>query len=842
VTTVDTLTAAEADLLATAEAVIERGLTTFVEVGDALMQVRENRLYRGTHDTFESYTRDRWGFSDSRARQLIGAAQTVTNVTEAGLPAPANEGQARALNAVPAEERADVWADTIARTDGKPTAAAVAETVKHRPLWKCAGCGEVTARVRAPKNCPTCQCPHFDDVIAALAAEPVAPERQLVYIRRNWDGEEYHQVFPKGDVTFCQQSTIGGHVLPVGVLVERYASKPCATCWPADPAPAAVERRWECQQCANTFTGPRGVIEGGEQLTARCPQCGGWHTTDLGLNEPADDDTDKADDEPVVSSHCTSCGNVENLEMTPPYCSRCGVAPAQIKTGLTADAGHDVVDRRCRTCAPLDNPGERVYTAWLRDGQPFCRLREAGTKTVCGARIDGGHILTRRNLLKDHAAVPCKYGCWPELATEPAAPEAEPVPVFDGVHATADAWEKGALDGAGAKCTCSMTISGFDSLVEAVAAMERHVAEKNEAASPPDAETPAEANCCEKCGTPLIPGDVALGMLRCEDCDDQGDHIGIDGGPCQVCFPDGETEADEPAPPAAPAEDVTVWMAADRRGLAYHRLQEHAPWTGCARHIAATGRVMPRAEAVGQIGGKPCRACYPGGDPDPAPVEAPDVELEPAPPVLEGEVVPAKPGGATPAVEVLPDPPKYRTGKLDVAECKALELQFIRGDWLLEFTTDFDAAQAKCAAGKPGQRSVSDWPQSTLETDFEVDGVRFSGGGYREEGLITWDRIADSLEWLTSRAPHVHFQTLIDACSAFDTAIQDVDTDLAVAGFNIHGASKITQAIALGQWCQEYMELVEQKLRPAAPDAKGDGQMPGQLDILTEAVSDDADR
>lgn len=43
--------------------------------------------------------------SDSRARQLIGAAQTVTNVTVAGLPAPSNEGQARELARVPEEQR-----------------------------------------------------------------------------------------------------------------------------------------------------------------------------------------------------------------------------------------------------------------------------------------------------------------------------------------------------------------------------------------------------------------------------------------------------------------------------------------------------------------------------------------------------------------------------------------------------------------------------------------------------------------------------------------------------------------------------------------------------------------
>lgn len=94
---VDTLAPAERSRLDELETVIERGLGTFVEVGQALMEVREARLYRAEHVTFKAYCEQRWGFSDSRGRQLIAAAKTVTDVTVAGLPAPKTEGEARRL-------------------------------------------------------------------------------------------------------------------------------------------------------------------------------------------------------------------------------------------------------------------------------------------------------------------------------------------------------------------------------------------------------------------------------------------------------------------------------------------------------------------------------------------------------------------------------------------------------------------------------------------------------------------------------------------------------------------------------------------------------------------------
>ena len=51
------------------EAVIERGLATFIEVGKALMEIQDGRLYRETHATFEDYCRQRWEMSRVHAHR-----------------------------------------------------------------------------------------------------------------------------------------------------------------------------------------------------------------------------------------------------------------------------------------------------------------------------------------------------------------------------------------------------------------------------------------------------------------------------------------------------------------------------------------------------------------------------------------------------------------------------------------------------------------------------------------------------------------------------------------------------------------------------------------------------
>jgi hypothetical protein len=52
----------------------------FYEAGKALRELRDRRLYRSTHPTFEGYCRDRFGFRRRHPYQLIDAASVVDNL------------------------------------------------------------------------------------------------------------------------------------------------------------------------------------------------------------------------------------------------------------------------------------------------------------------------------------------------------------------------------------------------------------------------------------------------------------------------------------------------------------------------------------------------------------------------------------------------------------------------------------------------------------------------------------------------------------------------------------------------------------------------------------------
>jgi hypothetical protein len=93
------------------EAVIERGIDTFVEVGTALREIRDAGLYRHQYNSFEDYCRERWGMSRPRAYQYIQAAEIV-----AALPVSTtvdNEAQAREL--MPLRDDPEAMAGALAR-------------------------------------------------------------------------------------------------------------------------------------------------------------------------------------------------------------------------------------------------------------------------------------------------------------------------------------------------------------------------------------------------------------------------------------------------------------------------------------------------------------------------------------------------------------------------------------------------------------------------------------------------------------------------------------------------------------------------------------------------------
>ena len=75
----NTLSSAEVEHLNRLEAIVQRALDADVEVGNAFANIDDAWLYRGTHQTFEAYLRDRWGITRSRGYQLIEALKEQTD-------------------------------------------------------------------------------------------------------------------------------------------------------------------------------------------------------------------------------------------------------------------------------------------------------------------------------------------------------------------------------------------------------------------------------------------------------------------------------------------------------------------------------------------------------------------------------------------------------------------------------------------------------------------------------------------------------------------------------------------------------------------------------------------
>jgi len=127
------LTVVERGRLEHYEAIIERGLNTFVDVGNALAGIRDSKLYRDTHSTFEDYCQERWGISRPRAYQFIEAAETVGLLSTIVDTTPRTESQARPLTRLEPEEQIAAWQEAVETApNGKVTAAHVAEVVERR--------------------------------------------------------------------------------------------------------------------------------------------------------------------------------------------------------------------------------------------------------------------------------------------------------------------------------------------------------------------------------------------------------------------------------------------------------------------------------------------------------------------------------------------------------------------------------------------------------------------------------------------------------------------------------------------------------------------------------------
>lgn len=115
------------------EKIIEKGIVTFNEVGNALVTIRDQRLYKAEYSTFEDYCRQRWGFSKSSANRVIAATEVARELAPLGAIPNLSEGGMRPLVAIKSSaQRKQVWRKLVKRAGRHTpiTATMVAKEIK----------------------------------------------------------------------------------------------------------------------------------------------------------------------------------------------------------------------------------------------------------------------------------------------------------------------------------------------------------------------------------------------------------------------------------------------------------------------------------------------------------------------------------------------------------------------------------------------------------------------------------------------------------------------------------------------------------------------------------------
>jgi hypothetical protein len=149
------LTEAEKQLLVNDEQHIQSHLESFAPAGQALKEIRDKRLYRETHATFEDYCRKRWEMSKTQANRLIAAAQAVDNIASVVPPEIAGhlkESTVRGVTSLNAAQQRRVFEKVLeASPPDQPITGALVSRMAHEVAPK----AFAKAKPRATKPGPT---------------------------------------------------------------------------------------------------------------------------------------------------------------------------------------------------------------------------------------------------------------------------------------------------------------------------------------------------------------------------------------------------------------------------------------------------------------------------------------------------------------------------------------------------------------------------------------------------------------------------------------------------------------------------------------------------------------
>ena len=113
------LTLAEESALSDCEAVIGKGRASAFDEGNAFIRIRDQQLYRATHQTFEIYFRQKWNYGKSQVYRLIGAADVLRYFSPIGdIPKPTHESQVRPLFGLAESEVIAGWRKAVELAKG----------------------------------------------------------------------------------------------------------------------------------------------------------------------------------------------------------------------------------------------------------------------------------------------------------------------------------------------------------------------------------------------------------------------------------------------------------------------------------------------------------------------------------------------------------------------------------------------------------------------------------------------------------------------------------------------------------------------------------------------------
>ena len=139
---------------------------SFYEAGTALKELRDRRLYRDTHFTFEEYCQDRFGHTRQKSNFLIAGADVYHHLTTIRCQIlPSAEYQVRPLTSLPKEQQKLAWEEAVSEAGGKVPPHRIVKGVVKRWRHKVKSphfhvCGEVCLilggdepKLRGKKGC-----------------------------------------------------------------------------------------------------------------------------------------------------------------------------------------------------------------------------------------------------------------------------------------------------------------------------------------------------------------------------------------------------------------------------------------------------------------------------------------------------------------------------------------------------------------------------------------------------------------------------------------------------------------------------------------------------------------